>query len=101
LEELPLAERQDWRALWGDLDAQLERAELPQTSPPSSSASSMKRWITVDNRHVEEAVRAFQVGSEPPVVKHHIAGAFKEPLRLASSPRPSVLRGASGKRDYE
>jgi hypothetical protein len=43
LEKLPLAERQEWRALWGDLDAQLERAELPQTSPPSSSASSMKR----------------------------------------------------------
>jgi MFS family permease len=33
--------------------------------------------VTVDDRQVEEAVRAFQVGGAPPVVKHHIAGHFQ------------------------
>jgi hypothetical protein len=34
--------------------------------------------VTVGDRRVDEAVRTFQVGGEPPVVKHHIAGDLQE-----------------------
>jgi MFS family permease len=33
--------------------------------------------VTVEDRHVEDAVRAFQAGGEPPVVKHHVSGDFQ------------------------
>jgi MFS family permease len=33
--------------------------------------------ITVEDRHVEDTVRAFQVNGEPAIVKHHIAGDFE------------------------
>jgi MFS family permease len=33
--------------------------------------------VTVEDWRVQGALQAFQVGGEPPVVKHHIAGAFQ------------------------
>jgi MFS family permease len=33
--------------------------------------------VTVEDRHVEDAVRAFQINGESPIVKHHIAEEFQ------------------------
>ena len=71
--------RRDGAVNWGLFQDLADPSRWVETFVVETWAEHLRQHerITVEDRHVEEAVRAFQVGGELPVVKHHIAGDFR------------------------
>lgn len=71
--------RRDGAVNWGLFQDLADPGRWVETFVVETWAEHLRQHerVTVEDRHVEEAVRAFQVGGEPPVVKHHIAGDFQ------------------------
>jgi MFS family permease len=71
--------RRDGAVNWGLFQDLADPSRWVETFVVETWAEHLRQHerITVEDRHVEEAVRAFQVGGEMPVVKHHIAGDFR------------------------
>jgi MFS family permease len=74
--ELRAIRRRDGAVNWGLFQDLADPSRWVETFVVETWAEHLRQHerVTVEDRHVEEAVRAFQVGGEPPVVRHHIAG---------------------------
>jgi MFS family permease len=72
--------RRDGAVNWGLFQDLADPSRWVETFVVETWAEHLRQHerVTVEDRHVEDAVRAFQVGGEQPVVKHHIAGDFQE-----------------------
>ena len=77
---LRVIRRRDGAVNWGLFQDLADLSRWIETFVVETWAEHLRQHerITVEDRHVEEAVRAFQVGGEPPVVKHHIAPDFRD-----------------------
>ena len=71
--------RRDGAVNWGLFQDLADPSRWVETFVVDTWAEHLRQHerVTVEDRHVEDAVRAFQVGGEPPIVKHHIAGDFQ------------------------
>ena len=68
--------RRDGAVNWGLFQDLADPSHWVETFVVETWAEHLRQHerVTVEDRHVEDAVRTFQFGGEPPVVKHHIAG---------------------------
>jgi MFS family permease len=73
--ELRPIRRRDGAVNWGLFQDLADPSRWVETFVVETWAEHLRQHerVTVEDRHVEDAVRAFQIGGEPPVVKHHIA----------------------------
>jgi hypothetical protein len=71
--------RRDGAVNWGLYQDLAEPSRWVETFVVETWAEHLRQHerVTVEDRHVEEAVWAFQVDGERPVVKHLIAGDFE------------------------
>jgi quinol monooxygenase YgiN len=71
--------RRDGVVNWGLFQDLAEPSRWVETFVVETWAEHLRQHerVTVEDRHVEEAVRVSQVGGEPPVVKHHMARGFQ------------------------
>ena len=70
--------RRDGAVNWGLFQDLADPSRWVETFVVETWAEHLRQHerVTVEDQRVEEAVRAFQVGGEPPVVNHHIGGSF-------------------------
>jgi MFS family permease len=75
----PIRER-DGAVNWGLFQDLADPSRWVETFVVETWAEHLRQHerVTVEDRHVEDAVRAFQIGRQPPVVKHHIAEDFQQ-----------------------
>src|SRR5207244_2011712 len=78
--ELQAIRRRDGAVNWGLFQDIAEPGRWVETFVVETWAEHLRQHerVTVEDRRIEEAVRAFQMGGEPPIVKHHIAGDFQQ-----------------------
>jgi MFS family permease len=71
--------RRDGAVNWGLFQDLADPSHWVETFVVETWAEHLRQHerVTIEDRHVEDAVRAFQVSGEPPLVKHHIAGDFQ------------------------
>jgi MFS family permease len=74
--ELRPIRRRDGAVNWGLFQDLADPSRWVETFVVETWAEHLRQHerVTVEDRHVEDAVRAFQVGGDSPIVKHHIAG---------------------------
>jgi MFS family permease len=72
--------RRDGAVSWGLFQDLADPSRWVETFVVETWAEHLRQHerVSVEDRHVEDAVRAFQIGGKPPVVKHHIAGDFQQ-----------------------
>jgi hypothetical protein len=72
--------RRDGAVNWGLFQDVADPSRWVETFVVDTWAEHLRQHerVTVEDRHLEDAVRALQIGPEPPVVKHYIAWDFQQ-----------------------